>query len=332
MGLLATRMLLDKDVEIVGAIARSETKHGLDLGVLAGMSPLGIQVDTDAERVLTSVRPDVVMLATQSFIPEIYDQLAMCIQAGANVLTISEEAFFPWSTSPTLTAQLDRLAKAHGVTVTGGGHQDSFWIHQVCALMGASHRIDSVEGFATWNADEYGADVIATKHVGETLEAFHRATERTDAPPTYGRNALGALAQANSLTPMSWQATVRPVVVDHDRPSRSLGRVLTAGTVIGYADVDTMHTAEGPVFTFEMARYVYGADEYDKNEWTIHGEPALHLSNGVVPSYTTTCTQWVNRLPDVVNARPGVVTVDEMPALSYRALPLDRYVHAGKLS
>ncbi len=332
MGLLATRLLTEKGVQIVGAIARSDAKRGVDLGTLAGMDPLGVEIDTDAERVLSSVRPDVVMLATASFIPEIYDQLVMCIEAGANVLTISEETFFPWNTSPTLTAQLDRLAKDRGVTITGGGHQDSFWIHQVAALMGASHSIETVRGVATWNADEYGADVVVSKHVGESLDEFERSSGSADAPPTYGRNVLGALAQASSLTPVRWEATVRPVVVDHDRPSQALDRTLTAGTVLGYTDVDTMHTAEGPVFTFEMSGYVYGTDESDKNEWTITGEPDLFLANGVVPSYTTTCTQWVNRLPDVINARPGVVTVDQMPPLSYRALPLHRYVRDATLS
>ncbi|MCW2511648.1 MAG: dihydrodipicolinate reductase [Mycobacterium sp.] len=332
MGLLATRLLTEKGVQVVGAIARSEAKRGVDLGTMAGLAPFGVAVDTDAAGVLAAVRPDVVMLATASFMPEIYDQVALCIEAGANVLTISEEALYPWNTSPGLASRLDRLAKDRRVTVTGGGHQDSFWIHQVSALMGASHRIESVHGATSWNADEYGADVVASKHVGETLEEFQRATLSGNAPPTYGRNVLGALAQASSLTPVSWEATVRPVIVDHDRPSNALGRTLTAGTVIGYADVDTMHTAEGPVFTFEMAGYVFGEGESDKNEWTIHGEPDLYLNNGVVPSYTTTCTQWVNRLPDVINARPGVVTVDEMPALAYRALPLHRYVRDGLLS
>ncbi|WP_067663120.1 NAD(P)H-dependent amine dehydrogenase family protein [Nocardia miyunensis] len=331
MGLLATRLLAEKGVHVVGGIARSEAKRGVDLGTMAGLDPMGVPVDTDAARVLASVRPDVVMLATASFMPEIYDQLALCIDAGANVLTISEETFYPWNTSPALAAQIDRLAKAHGVTVTGGGHQDSFWIHQVSALMGAAHRIDSVHGSATWNADEYGTDVVASKHVGETLEEFERSSTRDDAPPTYGRNVLGALAQASSLTPVTWESTVRPVIVDHDRPSQVLGRTLAAGAVIGYADVDTMTTAEGPVFTFEMAGYVFGEGESDKNEWSISGEPDLYLHNGVVPSYTTTCTQWVNRVPDVINARPGLVTVDEMPPLAYRALPLHRYVHDGKL-
>lgn len=331
MGLVATRMLHEKGVHVVGAIARSPGKVGVDLGTLAGMAPLGVVVDGDAERVLRTTRPDVVLLATASFLPEIHEQLALCVRHGANVVTISEESLYPWTTSPGLAATIDTLAKAHGVTVTGGGHQDSLWVHMVSALMGAAHRIDTVHGVTSWNADEFGADVVASKHVGETLEEFERSVASDSAPPSYGRNFLGALAQASSLTPSTWESSVRPVVVDVDRPSQTLGRTLLAGTVLGYADVDTMHTVEGPTFIFEMAGYVYGPGETDKNVWEIKGEPDLSFDNGVVQSFTTTCTQWVNRVPDVINARPGFVTVDELPPLAYRALPLHRYVRDGLL-
>jgi hypothetical protein len=332
MGLEATRMLQDKGVDIVGAIARSPAKVGADLGELAGIGRLNVTVEADAAHVLQTCRPDIVLLATQSFLSEIYEQLALCVTSGANVVTISEESLYPWSSSPTLAAQIDALAKANGVTVTGGGHQDSFWVHMVSALMGASHRIDTVTGKTTWNADEYGADVIQSKHVGETIEQFEKSVSSQDAPPTYGRNLLGALAQAASLTPRAWEAHVRPVTVDEERHSKSIGVTFPAGTVIGYSDVDVMHTHEGPTFTFEMSGYVYGAGETDMNKWSIAGEPDLFLDNGVVPSYTTTCTQWVNRVPDVINARPGFVTVDELPPLRYRALPLHQYVDAGRLS
>lgn len=331
MGMLATRLLSEKGVQVVGGIARKPAKVGVDLGVLAGLAPLGAPVGSDAEAVLRATRPDVVLLATSSFMPEIHDQLITCIEAGAHVVTLAEEALFPWTSSPALASEIDSLAKAKGVTVAGGGHQDSFWIHQVSALFGASHRIDSVHGATTWNADEYGAEVVASKHVGQTLAEFERSVAGEQAPPSYGRNVLGALARVSSLTPTAWESSIRPVTAERDRPSRTLGSTLKAGTVIGYADVDVMHTAEGPTFTFEMAGYVYDIGETDKNEWTVTGEPNLSLSNGIVPSYTTTCTQWVNRVPDVINARPGFVTIDEMPPLAYRALPLHRYVRNGLL-
>ena len=229
------------------------------------------------------------------------------------------------------SAQLDALAKQHGVTVTGSGHQDIFWVQMVTLLMGASHRIDTVHGRVSWNADEYGADVIKSKHVGKTVQEFQRAMASEAKPPTYGRNVLGATLATLGLTATRWTSTVTPVISDVPRASRSLGETFAPGTVIGYSDVDTVETLEGPTFTFEMAGYVYAEGETDKNEWRIEGEPNLELSNGAVPTSVTTCTQWVNRIPDVINAPPGLVTVDRLPLLQYRARPLHTYVHRGQL-
>lgn len=333
MGLQATRMMTEKGIDVVGAIARSPEKVGRDLGELAGLgSPLGVTIDADATHVISSRRPDVVLLATRSFLPEIFDQVALCLRNRVNVLTIAEEALYPWNSSPVLAAELDALARSDGVTVTGCGHQDSFWVHMVGSLMGASHRIDSVTGRANWNADEYGADVIQSKHVGESLEQFNKSVAAADAPPTYGRNLLGALAQIGGFTPRAYESSVSPVIVDEPRVSSSIGVTLPAGVVIGYSDVDVMHTFEGPTFTFEMSGYVYGPGETDTNEWTITGEPELHLRNGVVPSYVTTCSQWVNRIPDVINARPGLVTIDELPPLRYRSMAMHHYVADGLLT
>ena len=55
---------------------------------------------------------------------------------------------YPWLTAPALTAELDHLARRTGVTLTGSGFQDTFWINMVSMLMGTAHRIDSVVGRA----------------------------------------------------------------------------------------------------------------------------------------------------------------------------------------
>jgi 4-hydroxy-tetrahydrodipicolinate reductase len=52
----------------------------------------------------------------------------------------------------------------------------------------------------------------------------------------------------------------------------------------------------------------------------------LKLRNDDVPTRVATCTQVVNRIPDVVNAEPGFATVAELPRLRYRHPPLDSYV------
>jgi 4-hydroxy-tetrahydrodipicolinate reductase len=72
---------------------------------------------------------------------------------------------------------------------------------------------------------------------------------------------------------------------------------------------------------------VYGPGESDLNEWIVRGEPdELRLRNDHVPTRLATCTQVINRIPDVINAAPGFVTVAELPRLRYRHFPLHAYL------
>lgn len=326
MGCLAARLMLEKGVDIVGAIARSPAKVGRDLGDIAGLGRhLGVPVEADAEAVLAR-RADIVLLSTQSFLPEIHEQLRACIRHGSNVVTISEESLYPWHSSPVLAAEIDALARAHCVTVVGSGHQDVFWVNLVTTLAGAAHRLEAIAGRASWNADDYGADVIKQKHVGTTLAEFEAWASAASRPPTYGRCVLGAIAASLCLTPTRWETEVRPVIADVPVRSNSIGKTFPAGSVIGYSDIETLFTQEGPRLVFEMGGYVYKPGETDINEWTLSGEPNLFMSNGQVDTRTSTCTNFVNRIPDVILAPPGFVTVDRLPAPRYRALPMHAYM------
>ena len=107
-------------------------------------------------------------------------------------------------------------------------------------------------------------------------------------------------------------------MAETDTWSASLGATVPAGAVLGVVDAVTIETREGPAFSFEMAGRVYAEGEVDTNEWVVHGEPELRLFNDAVPTRLITCTSMVNRIPDVIAAPPGLVTLDRLPRPSYR--------------
>jgi 4-hydroxy-tetrahydrodipicolinate reductase len=109
-------------------------------------------------------------------------------------------------------------------------------------------------------------------------------------------------------------------------PVAALGITVPVGDVLGFTDIDEIKTSEGPSFVFEMTGCVYRPEQADMNHWKISGEPDVELSNGAVPTAMTTCTQIVNRIPDVINAQPGFVTVEKLPQLRYRAFSLETYL------
>lgn len=326
MNTIAARMLLDKGVEIVGALSRSEAKVGKDLGAVTGLGELGVTISNDPAEVFKRTTPDVAVIAVNSYMADAVEQLRACAEHGVNAVTLSEEALYPWKTSPEITEELDAIAKRTGATLTGTGHQDVYWVNIVTMMMGTAHKIDSVTGRASWNVDDFGPEVAGDQQVGSSVTEFDKWLKSASRPPTFGRNVLDALVAHTGLTPTKVTTTTRPDLAPSRMYSKALQVEVEEGAVIGFTDVDEIRTEEGPVFTFEMSGRVYMPEEGDINQWDIAGEPELTLSNGTVPTQITTCTQLVNRIPDVIKAEPGFVTMEKLPALRYRAFPMHEYV------
>jgi len=327
MNSVATRLMLEKGVDIVGALARSPEKVGRDLGEVAGLGlTTGVLIDDDPERVLSTRQADIAVVAVASYMVDMYDHLRLCAEHSVNAVTLAEEALYPWNTSPTAAAELDRLARRNGVTITGTGHQDVYWVNLVSMVLATAHRIESVTGRASWNVDDFGPEVVKDQRVDTTVEEFGVWLAEADRPPSFGRNTLGALVSDLGVTVAGAETTTRPELADRPVTSKSLGVTVAAGRVIGFTDIDTVRTHEGIELRFEMTGRLYHEGEADVNDWTVHGEPELHLSNPAVPTGMTTCTQLVNRIPDVINAPPGFITVEKLPRLRYRTFPLGVYL------
>jgi 4-hydroxy-tetrahydrodipicolinate reductase len=327
MNSIATRMMLQKGVDIVGALARSPEKVGKDLGEVAGLGfQTGVTVEDDPDRVLSSRQADIAVIAVASYMSDMYEHLRRCAEHGVNAVTIAEEALYPWNSSPIATAELDALARRNGVTLTGTGHQDVYWVNIVSMLLATAHRIDSVTGRASWNVDDYGPEVTKDQRVDTTVEDFDAWLKEADRPPSFGRNTLGALVEDLGLTVEAQESTTRPEIAQQPIRSKSLGVTVETGRVIGFTDVDIVRSHQGLSLTFEMTGRLYMEGEADTNDWTVEGEPDLRLTNPAVPTMMSTCCQLVNRIPDVINAPPGFITMEKLPRPRYRTHPLGLYL------
>ena len=91
--------------------------------------------------------------------------------------------------------------------------------------------------------------------------------------------------------------------------------------------VVTTETEEGITIESECIGKVYAPEEFDKNEWTIEGEPNTTLVINKPSTVELTCASVVNRIPDVINSRPGYVPTEEFGELNYRVKPLNTYVN-----
>ena len=316
MSLYTMRYVYEKGGEIVGAIDINPKVIGKDIGEILGKENKGVKVVSaeDARKVLEETRPDIVIVTTMSLIKDLENPLMLCAELGLNAITTCEEAFYPENSNPTLTKKIDELAKKNNCTITGS---------------------------ASYNVEEYGIALAKAHGAGLTLEDFdkevasvdrisdeerQKIVESGDYLPSYMWNVNGWLCEKLGLTVKSQRQKCVPQTYKEDLYSSTLGMTVKAGDATGMSAVVTTETEEGITIESECIGKVYAPDEYDKNEWTIYGEPETTIVVAKPATVELTCASIVNRIPDVINSKPGYVPTCEFGELNFKIKPLNEYV------
>jgi 4-hydroxy-tetrahydrodipicolinate reductase len=130
---------------VVSAYSRNSAHQDRDVGELSDAEPLGVQVSPDREQCL-EVPTDIVVVATTSFVADVFDDLVAAANHGANVICTAEEMVYPQLNHAERADELDRVALANGVTILGGGVNPGFIFDAlVLSLSGAAPAVDAIK-------------------------------------------------------------------------------------------------------------------------------------------------------------------------------------------
>ena len=327
MGKYFLRYLYEKGAEIVGAIDMNPSVVGKDAGDVAELGiKLNIPVRSDAENVFAECNADACIIATMSLMSDLYEPFSLAAKYGVNAISTCEEAFYPWTTSPSLTNKLDTLARQNGCTLAGSGYQDVFWGNLISSLAGATHNISRIEGKSSYNVEEYGIALAEVHGAGMTMEKFRKEIADNDSLPSYMWNSNEWMCSQMGWTVKSMEQKLVPTTHDKDIYSETLGKTIPAGDATGMSAVVTTVTNQGPVIVTECIGKVYAENEFDSNDWKIIGEPDSEVNISRPATVEHTCATIVNRLPDLINSPAGFFTTEKMQAAKYRTYPLHFYV------
>ena len=111
-GKLISKYMLEKGVDIVGAIDTNPDIINKDLGEIAGLGHLGVKVSSDADTTLAEQNADIAIVAVFPDMERNYPFFEKCLKNNLNVVSLSEELLYGWTTSPMLASKLDKLAKS----------------------------------------------------------------------------------------------------------------------------------------------------------------------------------------------------------------------------
>ena len=343
MSVYTMRYVYEKGAEIVGAVDTNPDVIGKDIGEIIGSENKGVKVVSleEAENMMKETNPDIAIVTTMSLFSDVEESLMLCAKLGINAITTCEEAFYPMNSNPVATKKVDELAKQNGCTITGSGYQDIYWGQLISSIAGSTHQITKIKGSSSYNVEDYGIALAKAHGAGLTLEEFDKQVASVDRIsdeerqeminkgeylPSYMWNVNGWLCAKLGLTVKSQTQKTVPQTHTEDIASSTLNMTVKAGDATGMSAVVTTETEEGITIESECIGKVYSKDDFDKNEWTIIGEPNTTLVINRPSTVELTCASIVNRIPDVINSRPGYVPTEEMGELNYRIKPLNEYV------
>lgn len=329
MGRACTRFMTERGATVVAAIGR-RSHLGEDIGTISGIKELGVAVEpADAvQAALERTQPDVV-LDCSGELHDIADNVRLCLNAGVDVATLAEEAYYPFATSPELAAELDELAKANGVTLIGLGMQDVNWSNEPVVMSANCHELRSIYGENWCILDHCGNFEIGLVGVGLDEQGFydyHKDAPNPRSPFTY---ALYEIADEMGLHVVKEvNERIEPLFAreDYDATECPYGKVIPKGKTLGAALCTVLQTEENIPLTGKFY-YSFAQDgQPGENIWRFDGEPSFEVVTDDPRPDIGTTTDVVNRLPDIINARPGFLTVKDLPKPFYRCRPLPEYL------
>ena len=337
------RYLLEKGCNLVGAFDINETIIGKSVHDVFNEVNSNIIISNinELDAKLNELKPDIAIVTTMSLLSDVGDVLKICAKNGVNAITTCEEAFDSYNSNPKLTKEIDELAKENNCTITGSGYQDVYWGNLISIIGGSTFKITEIKGSSSYNVEDYGIALAKAHGAGLTLDEFDKEVASVDKIsdeernkiiesgkylPSYMWNVNGWLIDKLGLTLKRQTQKTIPTTYKEDIYSETLGTTVKAGDATGMSAVVTTETNEGITITSECIGKVYSKEDYDKNVWTIVGEPNTTVIVERPATVELTCATIVNRIPDVINSRSGFVLTSEMPELTYKIKPLKEYL------
>lgn len=296
------RVALYGDGQLANGVAARLADHG-DVAVIG-----------PAARDLELLRSgaDLVIVATTTLLEGVAGDVELAVASGSNVIVSSEEAAFPWNVDETVTRRIDALARKRGVTVLGGGLNPGFLFDAlVLTLLGAHAMPREVRITRVVDVSRFGPTVRGRLGLGVTAQEFTEGRARGAILGHAGfSQSMRVVGDAIGLPVEQIGAEFEPYYGDEGRTEgfrqrytgSTGGRAWFIAEFIGHVDL---------IATGLEARDVIVIDD-GITPRTMTLDPGVPSQEGSVAMIT-------NSIDRVLAARPGWITVADLPPAYPRA-------------
>jgi 4-hydroxy-tetrahydrodipicolinate reductase len=275
-----------------------------------------VLVTDDIDALLDPDTCDIVLLATDSFTKKAYPKMKRILEAGINCISTAEEMAYPMAQEPELAQNLNLIAKANNVTLLGTGINPGFIMDLlVVALTGTMSHVEHIEANRVNSLSPFGPAVMEEQGVGITLDAFHEGVKNKTLAGHVGfAESIQMIADALGVKLDKFEQQMKPIVTSVDRKSpygeAKKGNVAGVNmTGQGFIGDDVFIDMKHPQQIEPEMEGTHTGDYIN-----IKGVPEIHMAiTPEIDGGIGTIAMCVNMIPHVLNARPGLKTMLDLP-------------------
>ena len=310
IGAEIARLLLTKPwIKVVAAVDIDPNKKGKDLGDIIGTNTkTGVLVTPEL-----NAKVDVVCHSTGSRLSEVSSQLKDLLRRGAHVVSTCEELSFPLDRD--IREDLQQVARAANVTLLGTGVNPGFVMDKLpLTITSVCQKIDEVQIIRIQNASTRREPLQRKVGAGMTTDEFRSAVAS-------GKIKHMGLKESLMMVGNGLGVDFEKVTEEKIEPIVAKKEVVTQYLKVAPGQVAGVHqTIEGRgriKVSLELRMYV-GAEDVAADRVIVKGVPdiEMEIKHGVHGDRAT-AAMVVNAIPRVVSARPGLLTMDDIP-ISFR--------------
>ena len=320
MGSGIARMILKKKgMEVVGAIDVDPIKVGKELHEVLNVQPTPAKpviVKPSLEEALLGTKADILMIATASFVKDVFPAVELALKSKLNVITTAEEMSYAWTADKEIALSIDKLAKQEGVAVLGTGINPGFVMDLMAIMMtGVCEEVEHIGVSRVNDLSPFGMTGMKEQGIGLSPAAFGRAAREGSVAGHIGfPQSFGMFEEAFHISFSSVTQEKEPIITNVPRSTD----IVTAepGHVAGCRQVGCAKIGDREFIRLNHPQQIKPeAENVDTGDYiVIKGTPNIELKiKPEIPGGIGTIAICVNMIPHVLNASPGLKSMLDLP-------------------
>ena len=324
-------VLKRREFELVGVLAYSDRKNGMDVGEMLGIAPVGVRMTTDQQAILDMEADCVIHCGTNMMDDSPRNrEVVSLLESGKNVVA-SPNYHFPQLRGAAFVRMLEDACRKGGVSLYGTGINPGWLTERMAPLLTSfSNEIDYVRAQEYFNLSHVDLSMLKACTIGMEMERakriIHKIEEGAGTPFYYPAVAQAVHVLGHELERIDVQS--RFTAAREDLYLSASGVTISKGNVACWEHTWTGIVGGKPFFYLDEIFFVgdYSPVQVrgDHYRVIVEGKPAsVSMQMDVVASvehnllrrgndpttagYYATAVILMQAVPIACSAKPGIV-------------------------